>query len=678
MCMVCEQIESRKPAAPAIPPRPVAVPVNADAIPGELKARRQWVLWRYTWKTKEQKWDKPPLQISGRLARTNEPRTWTTFAAAICQYRTGKYDGIGYVPTEVDGFVFLDLDSVVRPDGTLGNWSPELRSHFVGDVPEPADVIAHLGTYAEVSPSGKGLRMICRGKLPEGRRKIGGKANTCPDGLEMYSAAHYLTITGRKLPECPDTLADATEALAALHLAAFGRPEPKPAAAPGPLPVSLLDDLAVIEKASRSKGGERFLKLWNGDASDYASRSEADFALAGTLAFYCGPNPAQVERLLRQSGLVRPKWDKRSYLAKTVTNCLKGRTEYYRGDYHQGPARVRHGCDLHDLRVPLESTVRANSGNLTHAGGVPEACRSQLGKSEWALSRRIRDKYDSNPWECSKAFGAAGRADGSPVLIAATCRKRSCPVCAQYWRLKTYDRFGFHLHNHDGEIYADTIPDFYWRATLDDMRRRAKKLGVPLRFASFRDECENLTVFASVPIRGDVAKPVALPEALEALEEAIDEVDMDGRRPVNACRAWGKLPDRREVQRVPGGCSPTSFRATLLAWKAETIGSDRFITCERPGLFLDSEGQLDEQMQCDFWREAETRDYAGDKAADEIRETLARARERRKAGSVPKIDPADCFHDFQERPDVDRPGWLVTDCPHCGKFFGRRPAEVAS
>ena len=105
--------------------------------------------------------------------------------------------------------------------------------------------------------------------------------------------------------------------------------------------MTFLDDLAVIEKASHCKGGEKFLKLWNGDPSDYQSRSQADMALASKLAFYCGPNPDQIERLMRQSGLARPKWDRRFYLSKTVTNTLKGRTEFYTGRKSRS---LRIGC----------------------------------------------------------------------------------------------------------------------------------------------------------------------------------------------------------------------------------------------------------------------------------------------------------------------------------------------
>lgn len=66
----------------AIPPRPTALPVNPDEIPQELKSRQQWVVWRFTWKAKEQKWDKPPLQVNGKPAKANDPGTWVDFATA--------------------------------------------------------------------------------------------------------------------------------------------------------------------------------------------------------------------------------------------------------------------------------------------------------------------------------------------------------------------------------------------------------------------------------------------------------------------------------------------------------------------------------------------------------------------------------------------------------------------
>jgi hypothetical protein len=333
--------------------------------------------------------------------------------------------------------------------------------------------------------------------------------------------------------------------------------------------------------------------------------------------------------------------------------------------------RIADALRCSDSCVLEESTVRNNRDNAIHPQGIRNPSATCAGDSVWSVPKRIFEKYDSNPWDCPAVRGVAGCKDCSPVLIAATCRRRSCPVCGQYWRLQTYIRFGTHLASHDGQLYTDVIPDWDWPSVLADMRRRAGKLDIPLRFVTLRcKEGDELVVLASVPVRADVARPVELAAALDILENAIDNADF-GPRPVNACRAWGKLPVEREVERVPGGCSPAAFRATVVAWKAKPVGSERFIKCDRPGLFL-VDGKLDEQLQCDFWREAETYGYAGAAAAAETRLRLAAERERNRRG--PPIDPANCFHEYQERPDPERPGWLKTVCVHCGDFQGYRPA----
>jgi len=71
--------------------------------------------------------------------------------------------------------------------------------------------------------------------------------------------------------------------------------------------VSYLSDESVIERASKSVNREKFKKLWNGDIPSYESRSEADLALASILAFWCGRDIEQMDRLFRKSGLMRKK-----------------------------------------------------------------------------------------------------------------------------------------------------------------------------------------------------------------------------------------------------------------------------------------------------------------------------------------------------------------------------------
>src|SRR5262245_10542525 len=74
----------------------------------------------------------------------------------------------------------------------------------------------------------------------------------------------------------------------------------------------ILDDQALIDKAMASRNGMKFAALWAGDTSAYGSDdSAADLALCHTLAFWTGRDPARMDRLFRQSGLMRTKWNAR-------------------------------------------------------------------------------------------------------------------------------------------------------------------------------------------------------------------------------------------------------------------------------------------------------------------------------------------------------------------------------
>jgi putative DNA primase/helicase len=77
-----------------------------------------------------------------------------------------------------------------------------------------------------------------------------------------------------------------------------------------PRPSSYLSDDSVIEKAKAAKICVAFAKLWEGDISGYPSQSEADLAFCSYLAFWCGRDIAQMNRLFRRSGLYRDKWDR--------------------------------------------------------------------------------------------------------------------------------------------------------------------------------------------------------------------------------------------------------------------------------------------------------------------------------------------------------------------------------
>ena len=89
--------------------RPKALGVVAENIPEELKELRQWVTWKYVFK--EGKWTKPPYQVNGReLASSTDPETWGSFEDALKTYQSKRVDGIGFVVSENEEIIGIDLD----------------------------------------------------------------------------------------------------------------------------------------------------------------------------------------------------------------------------------------------------------------------------------------------------------------------------------------------------------------------------------------------------------------------------------------------------------------------------------------------------------------------------------------------------------------------------------------
>jgi putative DNA primase/helicase len=147
----------------------------------------------------------------------------------------------------------------------------------------------------------------------------------------MYDGGRYFTLTGRPVGGTPRTLEERTTQLATLHAQLFGKTEPPAptAAAARPSAGSVDGDPKLLARAHAARNGQTFGALWRGDASWYASRSEADLALCGILAYWTQGDAARIDRLFRASGLMRPKWDNRrgakTYGERTIACALAGR-----------------------------------------------------------------------------------------------------------------------------------------------------------------------------------------------------------------------------------------------------------------------------------------------------------------------------------------------------------------
>src|SRR5262245_8922608 len=105
-------------------PRPVALRVEPNNIPFELRGKPQWVLWRYT--LAKDKWSKVPYMTNGGLASSTVPQTWATFESALDAYRAGHADGIGFVHLPGDKLVGIGLDHVRDQDGAIQGWALDI------------------------------------------------------------------------------------------------------------------------------------------------------------------------------------------------------------------------------------------------------------------------------------------------------------------------------------------------------------------------------------------------------------------------------------------------------------------------------------------------------------------------------------------------------------------------
>ena len=291
--------------------------VNFVYIPSELKENASFCVWK-----KEKRGGKPTKvpynPKTGRLAKTNEPSTFTDFSEAMKAYAMGGYDGIGYRVSE--GIGAIDIDHCIREDGSLN----DVAASILGFFPD---------AYFERSPSGTGLRGFFRLSPDFAYDKTVYYINNRKHGLEVYLPGvtnRFVTVTGdvyrngsvsrndEALQNTLDTFMRRANRLDTTTIEAC----------------SYLDDEQVIEHASKSEQGEKFKALYEGRWDEgYDSQSDADMALVSILAFWCGNVAEQIDRIFRSSKLMRDKWDRKTgdstYGQITIRNAIASNDTVY-------------------------------------------------------------------------------------------------------------------------------------------------------------------------------------------------------------------------------------------------------------------------------------------------------------------------------------------------------------
>ena len=251
---------------------------SAERVPAELKGYPQWVNWR---RVDGRKVPVNPLTLGN--AGIHWENTWASFDQAMAT-AVGYSLGVGFVLTAADPYTCVDLDRCIEPEGQV-----TVQTRAILDL---------LSGWVELSPSGMGLHIWVRNEHPLNRRN---------PGIEIYSSARWMTVTGRNNPQSPQEIPDRTAELEELVRRYFRTETHGCATVTG-----TLEDEALWDRLFNSTHGAIFPSLYEGDtACCYNDHSRAVILLANQLARLTDLDAARIKRLLYQTGLVRPKWEER-------------------------------------------------------------------------------------------------------------------------------------------------------------------------------------------------------------------------------------------------------------------------------------------------------------------------------------------------------------------------------
>ena len=141
-----------------------------DNIPQEMRELQRWVCVKAD--------SKKPMRCDSTLAASvAKPDTWGTFEEAKEALETGVYEYAGFV-FDNDGLIGIDIDNAFGDDGLPTD--------------DALEAVYACASYTELSKSGHGFHIICKGELP-----FKGRNNRC--GWEIYRESRYFVLTGQTI-----------------------------------------------------------------------------------------------------------------------------------------------------------------------------------------------------------------------------------------------------------------------------------------------------------------------------------------------------------------------------------------------------------------------------------------------------------------------------------------------
>ncbi|MCQ2356248.1 MAG: hypothetical protein MJ014_04435, partial [Methanocorpusculum sp.] len=359
-------------------------PVNEGGIPAALRARRQWLVWRYGER------DGKPTKIPAdprTLRNTDATKAVWTYdeCAAAVRAHPDILAGVGV--SLRDGLCAVDFDKVLDEGGRLKPDHDHMRR-----------VVDIINSHTEISPSGTGLHILFVAHPPPEC-----KERSRSERGEIYTHDRFMTVTGRAWGEARDvreitadefrdvyheimgpapTRGTATRIRTAAPDPATGGNDQAPT---GPTTTEEKGEKAPTDEEvmSRVLSTEKGRRLWAGDTSGYPSPSEADAALLVMLAYPAKGDQAQMRRVFLKSGLgSRPKVTEREdYLTRSIANACIYAAEH--------PKEARKIWD--EGRIKLRAGMKQPQG-----AGIPEPDPDVLRNVVQEFENRHMDMFMDN------------------------------------------------------------------------------------------------------------------------------------------------------------------------------------------------------------------------------------------------------------------------------------------
>ncbi len=199
-----------------------------DNIPRELADQPHWLLWAFESRqngkgelrlTKVPYYCADPHRMTFRYASSIDPKTWTDFSKIATQALAAKellpgFGGVGFSLTD-SGIAGIDFDACRDPEtGGIEDWARQ--------------EIEALDSYTEVSPSGTGLKVFVKAKLPGAGKKaelgpVNGHGKV--PAIELYDTGRYFAVTGDHWPGSPREIRDCDLSKLYAKVASYAQPQ---------------------------------------------------------------------------------------------------------------------------------------------------------------------------------------------------------------------------------------------------------------------------------------------------------------------------------------------------------------------------------------------------------------------------------------------------------------------